>query len=177
MQQGDPLGPLLFALALQPLLTELASTQGPSRPELVYSYLDDLCLAGDATTVAEAVRTLKDRCPNIGLQLSTGIPNCKDKCEVVLAAGGASTVNASLFPPDFKIVRDGNFELLGGPIGNTAFCNDHTQARVKKACALLDALGELPDPKLLCSSCATAAASVKWCTPSGLCLLASTLRP
>ena len=148
MQQGDPLGPLLFALALQPLLSELASSRAPGRLELVFSYLDDLCLAGDAATVAEAVRTLKDRCAGIGLQLSTGLANSKDKCEVVLAAAEASTVDVSLFPPDFKVIRDGNFELLGGPIGSADFCNQHTQARVKEATPLLEALGELPDPQV-----------------------------
>ena len=148
VQQGDPLGPLLFSLALQPLLAELASARAPGRLELVYSYLDDLCLAGDAATVAEAVRTLRTRCTDIGLQLSTGLANSQDKCEVILAAGSASTVDVSLFPPDFKVVRDGNFELLGGPIGSPAFCNQHTQARVDKALPLLRALGELPDPQV-----------------------------
>ena len=47
------------------------------------------------------------------------------------------------------IFRDnGNFELLGGPIGSDEFCNDHTQKRVDKAKELLSALGELPDPQV-----------------------------
>ena len=53
-----------------------------------------------------------------------------------------------MHPSDFKIVRGKNFELLGGPVGDAAFCDQHTQARVTKACKLLQALGELPDPQV-----------------------------
>ena len=41
---------------------------------------------------------------------------------------------------------DGNFELLGGPIGTNSFCNQHTQKRVDKAVRLLKEIGEVPDP-------------------------------
>ena len=47
----------------------------------------------------------------------------KDKCEVILTAGEASTVDLGLFPNDFKVTRDRNFELLGGPIGTSSWCN------------------------------------------------------
>ena len=73
VQQGDPLGPLLFALALQPVLRELATSRASGGLELVYSYLDDLCLAGDELAVATALNTLRARCADIGLVLSTGI--------------------------------------------------------------------------------------------------------
>ena len=118
------------------------------------SYLDDLCLAGDALAVASAIDTLKARCANIGLKLSTGLVNeaaevlSKDKCEVILAGGAASTVDVSLFPSDFKVIRDGNFELLGAPIGSPEYCNSHTQARVTKALRVLRVLGEVPDPQV-----------------------------
>lgn len=106
VQQGDPLGPLLFALALQPVLKELAATRAPGGLELVYSYLDDLCLAGSALAVKAALGTLKDRCADIGLTLSTGLlgPNdemlSKDKWELILTGGAASTV---VSPPILKL--------------------------------------------------------------------------
>jgi len=154
VQQGDPLGPLLFALALQPVLQELANDRAPGMLELVFSYLDDLCLAGDANAVASALNTLKARCADLGLKLSTGMVNeagetlSQDKCELILAGGAASTVDVGLFPDDFKVFRDGNFELLGGPIGSPSFCNQHTQSRVTKALRVLTALGEVPDPQV-----------------------------
>jgi len=74
MQQGDPLGPLLFALSLQSLLVELATSRALGGLELVFSHLDDLCLAGDADSVASALTLLKHRCREVGLHLSTRDP-------------------------------------------------------------------------------------------------------
>lgn len=148
VQQGDPLGPLLFVLALQPLLQQLADQRAPGGLALVFSYLDDLCLAGDADAVASAVTLLKERCSTVGLQLSTGLANSKDKCEVIPTGGANSTVDVRKFPSDFKVIRDANFELLGGPIGSPEFCNKHTESRVTKALRVLSALGEVPDPQV-----------------------------
>ena len=44
-QQGNPLGPLYFCLAIKPLLDTIES-------ELHFGYLDDLTIGGDAGTVA-----------------------------------------------------------------------------------------------------------------------------
>ena len=140
VQQGDPLGPLLFSLALQPLIEQLQSSRAEGGLQLVFSYLDDCCLAGDANAVATAFATLKEGAARIGLQLNT------DKCELIPTAGQHSSVNRSLFPSDMIYRGDANFELLGGPIGDPDFCNTHTQERVTKATGLLQQLGELPDP-------------------------------
>ena len=44
VQQGDPLGPLLFALAIQPILRQLKETHGNSGLDIVFGYLDDCVL-------------------------------------------------------------------------------------------------------------------------------------
>ena len=57
VQQGDPLGPLFFSLAIQPLLTELGNIPDL---DLSFSFLDDLVLAGLQSSVAEGIRLLRE---------------------------------------------------------------------------------------------------------------------
>ena len=59
VQQGDPIGPLLFALALQPLLIQLQESKSEQGIELAYSYLDDLSMAGEQEAVAGAFNSFK----------------------------------------------------------------------------------------------------------------------
>ena len=68
VQQGDPLGPLLFALALQPILKGLHAQVSEGGLHLVFSYLDDCCLAGDYRSVAQALQELEQKCLEIGLK-------------------------------------------------------------------------------------------------------------
>ena len=107
--------------------------------------MDDLALAGEQGAVAEAFYCFKDLARQIGLEFNTS------KCEVIPPAGNISNIEKTLFPEDITYREDGNFELLGGPIGSDTFCNDHTKTRVEKAQEVLTALGELPDPQVALS--------------------------
>jgi hypothetical protein len=69
-QQGDPLGPLLFSITIQPLLESLLS-------ELTLGYLDDLTVGDNQTKVAADVLRIKDIGDSIGLSLNIS------KCELV----------------------------------------------------------------------------------------------
>ena len=142
VQQGDPIGPLLFALALQPILLELKNGHSDQGLQLSYSYLDDLILAGEQRAVAWFFNFIKAAASKIVLEFNMS------KCEVIPAAGNNATLQKDLFPNNVIFRDNGNFELLGGPIGSNEFCNQHTQERVDKASELLTALGELPDPQV-----------------------------
>ncbi len=121
-QQGDPLGPLLFSLALQPVLAEMARAGAPGEElDLCFGYLDDGVVAGHHAAVARAFATLQRLAPGIGLRLNL------DKCEFVPAAGAAAfTGDRAVFPAEFTVVTDGCFELLGAPVGSPAFCAAYT---------------------------------------------------
>ena len=140
-QQGDPLAPLAFSLALNEILPDVAAAgaDGPGELDQLFAYLDDGWIAGDDVAVARAFATLQRLAPSLGLALSVG------KCELVPAAGADSAVDRGLFPAELAFAADGHFELLGAPVGSASFCAAHTAARVAAAQPLLDELALLPD--------------------------------
>ena len=72
-QQGNPLGPLEFCLALQPVPVKLQSN-------LRIGYLDDLTLGGSKETVAADVQLLETESKNLGLFLNRSRPKCEIAC-------------------------------------------------------------------------------------------------
>ena len=99
-QQGDPLGPLLFCLALQPLINCLES-------DLVLGYLDDVSGGGDLLTVARDVSMVEEYGAALGLSLN------RSKCELIALAPPA-VLPKSL--EGFRLVAPSDAELLGAPI-------------------------------------------------------------
>ena len=169
VQQGDPLGPLLFALALQPAL--LAAGSGPAalRPPLVVAYLDDVCMAGTYQQVSAGLVRLTAAARQVGLQVNPA------KCELVACGGGQASVDLSSFPHGMPFNKTSAFSLLGAPIGNAAFCNEFTATeRVNKALPLLEELAVLGDAQttlLLLRQCASYCRmvfSTRVTPPSGL---------
>ena len=168
VQQGDPLGPLLFALALHPALR--AAARHPV--ELCFSYLDDVVLAGRSHAVQAAFRDLQAAAAAAGLLVEVS------KCVLVPTAGQASCVDASAFPSGLNTREDGNFELLGAPIGDPEFCESYTAAEcVDKSTACLAALADLEDSQTgllllrYCSSFSKVVYSMHT-TPPAACALA-----
>ena len=126
VQQGDPLGPLLFSLALQPALV---AARGHC--DVCFAYLDDLVMTAYASQLAQGLQALQHVTCNIGLQLELS------KCELAML---------QLFPTGIGVNTTGNFSFLGAAIGDEAYCNRHTfSTRVEPAKPCLQALADLPD--------------------------------
>ena len=106
VQQGDPLGPLLFSLAIHP------STYTVNCSFAVW-YLDDGTIGGFAQEVIDSFKCVESGCSKIGLELNIS------KCEVI--SGDASFCNqVSAQLPGCRIVAPNNAELLGAPLGQAA---------------------------------------------------------
>jgi hypothetical protein len=107
VQQGDPLGPLLFSLALA-LLLQHVETDGL---ELNAWYLDDGTVGGRSLTVRRFVNSLRSVSAEHGLQLNLS------KCELVCADSEIERMRP-LWPDVENIVPVSKFFLLGTPLGS-----------------------------------------------------------
>ena len=100
VQQGDPLGPILFCIGIQPLLDSLSS---PLRIAL----LDDITLGGNRDTLAADVGLIQQHQPDLGLCLNDS------KCELI-------TRDFNLFQNSrldyFTRVEISKASLLGAPL-------------------------------------------------------------
>jgi hypothetical protein len=84
VQQGDPLGPLLFAAALHPVVAGLSDlTVDGASLDMNAFFLDDGFLAGDLPVVAAALQRLLAEAAERGLELNLA------KCTLVLPADAA----------------------------------------------------------------------------------------
>ena len=120
VQQGDPLGPLLFSLVVHRLILRIAETTGLSAN---LWYLDDGVLAGPHAEVHKACQLLESEGPALGLHLNAA------KCELVWL--GRIPANHG-FPAAFaeKKRHLDNFELLGAPIGDAEHTRRFVEATV-----------------------------------------------
>jgi hypothetical protein len=159
VQQGDPLGPFLFALVLQPILKgiqELLESMSPlSKKNRAVGYLDDVTVVADSPVKAlAALNYVKQQGPARGLVLSES----KTSLHQPRVSSMPDYSWIDQFPPDMRISNFKGFQLLGGIISPHE--GDHTMAaylRVDAAGVLIaNMLSQVQDPQiclLLLRSC------------------------
>jgi hypothetical protein len=131
VRQGDPLGPLLFALTLQGPLEEVAA-MGLARP---LAYADDLFLQGAPAPAMWVFAALT------ALAAPLGPHSQPAKCAVHSGYHATSTAVAGQLG-----VRHAPEGLLaaGTPIGTPSFQTANAESCAKRACHLMDELLALP---------------------------------
>ncbi|HSN23902.1 MAG TPA: reverse transcriptase domain-containing protein, partial [Methylomicrobium sp.] len=119
VQQGDPLGPLLFCITVQPLLKSLTSS-------LKMGYMDDVTIGGSIATVAADVSTIRHGGALLGLQLNA------HKCEII---SNHISISNPQFDNFIRLSSD-TATLLGAPLSTgsalhsalTTLCNNLERA-------------------------------------------------
>ena len=141
VQQGDPLGPSLFALAIHSAVLEArrdTEQAFPSGIDICAFYLDDGLCAGSAPAVSFFLSSLTNGLSRIGLVVNLS------KTEVIPACTASQSFGPGNFP-GCTWNGSASFKLLGAAIGTTDWCEALLSRRVDKARALLDAIGRFPD--------------------------------
>ena len=124
VQQGDPLGPLLFCLTIHPLVSQLKS-------ELCVWYLDDGTIGGAAEDIKHDLEIVVREGAALGLHLN------ERKSEVICKDPAA---RGSILPsiPGVQVIDPTSASLLGSPIGDTGSTSD----AISRKTQLLRTMGE-----------------------------------
>ena len=129
VQQGDPLGPLLFALVLHMLVASLEADDECFDLLLQAWYLDDGALAVDIQLCCtRAVHLIEELGHALGLHFNLA------KCELFSRKGN------TLFPPDVRSSFLPNLDILGAPIGDCLRCSKFIAGKCAEPRKLLSAL-------------------------------------
>ena len=127
VQQGDPLGPALFAMTIH------EAVKGITDLDTNIWYLDDGTLIGDAGSVQQNVKDLIDVFSSIGLKLNPR------KCELYPLHNSVETGPFNKVIDGIKVLSDDELDLLGSPITEEAQAHA-IQTKIEQLNTLLDNL-------------------------------------
>ena len=129
VQQGDPLGPLLFCLTIHPLVLKLTS-------DFKVFYLDDGTLGGPFQDVLNDLKLVEEEAASLGLHLN------RSKSELV--CDDADICDAMLREaPGLRVVSCSQATLLGSPVGSTECVDSAIQSKVEVLRLMGERLGNL----------------------------------
>ena len=135
VQQGDPLGPLYFCFALNPLVQEIASL----RPQYQKWYMDDGGIVASQEVLLKVWALLREKGPALGLKLNP------TKCEWSWL-NAKNTSECPLKDNGVVLVPTEEVCILGVPLGSASFSARFVEeklfSRVKVA---MERLQELDD--------------------------------
>ncbi|XP_026417118.1 uncharacterized protein LOC113312589 [Papaver somniferum] len=138
VQQGDPLGPLLFALILHPIMNKIASQ---CSLDLQAWYLDDGTIIGDTMEVLKVLNIIQFEGLHRGLHLNV------HKTELFWPAADPRSFDPDVFPNNISRPSSG-VKLLGGLVSmDLQFCNDMVMQRMNKTIQLMNIVKKLNDPQ------------------------------
>ena len=136
VQQGDPLGPLGFSLALHPIVRRIKDKV----PGLLINpwFLDEGTLCGSPEDLSKALSIIESEGPPRGLILNQAK-------SLVFAPPDSSVSHA--FLQNIPTTSEG-FTLLGSPIGLANFCESNLSICVNKIREALSCLGDIQDSQM-----------------------------
>ena len=137
VQQGDPLGPLGFCLALHPVVERITSEV----PDLALNawYPDDATLMGSPKDLVAALCIIKEDGPFVGLHLN--------RTKSLLFIPEEVDASLSSLPSDIPTTRNG-ITLLGSPIGPPPYREEVFMGRIAKVKSSLVALRDIGDSQI-----------------------------
>ena len=148
VQQGDPLGPLLFSLVLDKHLSQMQVRFNLR----VAAYLDDVTTAGTLHNSLDALRYLQVFGPLDGLFLSSKSKLWSPVVPIPQSLSFESTGSTNVEshrPLPFEIINDSGVALLGGFISRDShFILHHTFQRVHKWQKSVELLNQFADPQI-----------------------------
>lgn len=138
VQQGDPLGPLLFSLVLNVLIKKIQV----ACPNALANnwYLDDGVVIGTHEELRTVIALIEEHGPPLGLHLS------RSKSEIWWPA--PNDTEWLFYPEGIAMVRDDGVKLLGSPIGSADFANRLLLKRIHKIDALFTEVRKLEEPQV-----------------------------
>ena len=110
LQQGDPAGPAVFSLAIQPIVSTITTA-------LNVWFLDDGTLGGEVNEICANLKKIIPSMAAIGLVINP------DKCEIVAPAGEvgyASITKIQQLLPGASVLSEGRQNVLGAPLSEAA---------------------------------------------------------